>query len=957
MVNGGKTLLAALAVVLAFPFGPASAQKTGNVGIKALVQQHFDSISSDVDLKKLTVEKVTVSDKGRRLDVSLSQTFSYQRFRRELVDSIKAGLLRDLPEKYAGYSVGISSNGYPIEEMIPEWTLQKAPAGAGIAARPWKRDASRPLQPSQGLQGVTLAVTPSHGLYYDRGDTAWRYQRPALYCSREDLLTQSIAYPYLIPMLENAGAVVFCERERDWQENAVVTGPDYGGEYRETGTWSSVKTGGYNKDSLRIVPDSIPVVTRIANAGPGVSGATAMWVPDIPESGSYAVYVTYSSDSTRIDDARYIVYHTGGSTVFHVNQRMGGGTWLYLGSFQFEKGQGPAGMVSLDNSSAVNGTVSADAVRFGGGTATETREGLSVTAPRYLFGTRYYGSFAGAPDSVTFKYSGADDYREDIWARPYMANWAAGASDYNMKSPGLGVPVCTYFALHTDAGYNRGDTLYGSLGICTTNFNKGVLATGQSRLVSRGLADMAVSELLRDFKAATGRDWAWRGIWDKNYCESRETQMKSVLVELLSHQNFWDMKLALDPNFQFMAARSLYKAILKENRLMEGRDYVVQPLPVSSFRIDSNGDRLELRWQETPDSLEPTARADGYIVYCSVDGKGFDNGTAVKGNSYVMTPEKGRIYRFKVTASNSGGESMDSEILAACLVKGAKRTALIVNGFDRLGPPAVIENDSLLGFDIEADAGVQYRRSPILCGRQTVFDRSLMDLDEKLQTGASDSSLEGQLLAGNSFDYPYIHGQAFVNDGWSFVSCSRGAFADGKTPANRYAVVDLVLGFQKHSDTDATFNHDYSCFPGPMRQALDSYLGSGGSLLVSGSHVASDLSDPAQVEFARNRLHYSFASDLKDMETCTVDGRRIARFDIFREWNSERMGVRHPDVLKPESRAERMLTYGNSKNAAAVSFKNATYRSVVLGFPFECITSGRERDHVMKYILNYLIDK
>lgn len=962
MRHRGRALLTVLAALIAAPSSGVAAGKVSTPSLKAQVQQHFDSLKHDVDLGKLTVRKVTVNDKGRRLDIELSSTFSYLRFRRESVDSIYAGLLRDLPAKYSTYKVSISTNGYTVEEQIPAWSKSDIflTEGSSLAVDsrperiPWVRNDSRPAIPQKGLEGVTLAVTPSHGYYFDHGDTLWELQRPPLYCSREDLLTQSIAYPYLIPMLENAGALVSCERERDWQENCVVVGTGNGGIYRETGSWTDASTGGYSFDNSRIMPDGAGLTTRVARTGGRGDRATAMWVPEIPETGEYAVYVTYRSDSTRVTDARYIVYHSGGTTVFHVNQRIGGGTWVYLGTFSFEAGQGPQGMISLDNSSKMNGTVSADAVRFGGGTYTETQNSVTFSAPAYMFGTKYYGRRAGAPESVVSYYDGKDHYREDIWARPLMANWMAGSSVYNPESEGLGVPVEMYFALHTDAGYRYGDTIHGSLGICTTDFNKGLMALGDSRLRSREWADMAVSELIRDFKAATGRDWGWRGIWDKNYCESRVPVMQSILVELLSHQNFWDMKLALDPNFQFLAARSLYKSILKENVFRYGGLFVVQPLPVNHFRISREGDNLLLQWQETVDSVEASARPAGYIVYQSVDGKGFDNGTFVSTNSFTVTPEEGRIYRFKVTAWNEGGQSMDSEILSAAVVKGARRTALVVNGFQRLGPPAVIETDTSIGFDIKADAGVQYRRSPILCGEQVVFDRACQDLDEKSQTGASLHNMEGQLKAGNSFDYPYVHGQSLVQAGWSFISCSSESFTDGQTNMRLYQMVDLILGFQKGSATDATFGHDYSCFPERMRQALDSYLTSGGRLLVSGSYTASDLTDAASLEFARKQLHYSWAGTQVSDGCATVENRKTASFGIVRETDASRMGAAHPDVLKLEGKGDRLFTYSDGGLTAGIGVRTSAYRAVVLGFPYECISSGRERDDVMRVILNYL---
>ena len=46
-----------------------------------------------------------------------------------------------------------------------------------------------------------------HGIYYDQKKNKWKWQRPNLFCTNEDLFTQTIVVPYLIPMLERAGAV------------------------------------------------------------------------------------------------------------------------------------------------------------------------------------------------------------------------------------------------------------------------------------------------------------------------------------------------------------------------------------------------------------------------------------------------------------------------------------------------------------------------------------------------------------------------------------------------------------------------------------------------------------------------------------------------------------------------------------------------------------------------------
>lgn len=79
--------------------------------------------------------------------------------------------------------------------------------------------------------------------------------------------------------------------------------------------------------------------------------AFAQWIPRIPETGKYAVYVTYQTLPGSVSNAKYLVFHKGGVTEFLVNQQIGGGTWVYLGTFEFDKGTNDYGMVVLSNES------------------------------------------------------------------------------------------------------------------------------------------------------------------------------------------------------------------------------------------------------------------------------------------------------------------------------------------------------------------------------------------------------------------------------------------------------------------------------------------------------------------------------------------------------------------------------------------------------------------------------
>ena len=92
--------------------------------------------------------------------------------------------------------------------------------------KPWIKNESKKLNITEGLRGRHLCVWASHGRYYDQEKGFWKWQRPDLYSTTEDLFTQTIVVPYLIPMLENAGAIVFTPRERDWQRNEVIVDND-----------------------------------------------------------------------------------------------------------------------------------------------------------------------------------------------------------------------------------------------------------------------------------------------------------------------------------------------------------------------------------------------------------------------------------------------------------------------------------------------------------------------------------------------------------------------------------------------------------------------------------------------------------------------------------------------------------------------------------------------------------
>ena len=917
--------------------------------------------TSYANIGKCRLDRYELNHSKKALHVYANANFGYQPFTPENTEAIYRLLKQSLPGPVNYYDITIYADGKPIEELIPN-ILQKKQDKSRLWQRidykgaPWIQNMSRPYLASKGLEGRHIALWQSHGKYYKNNKGSWEWQRPRLFCTTEDLFTQSFVVPYIIPMLENAGAVVYTPRERDRQRNEVivdnntVTGKSiYIEEKSRKGKWKTSPLAGFARKRSVYTDGQNPFrdgTARFAATEKKPEKAFAQWIPDIPETGKYAVYVSYQTLPGSVSDAKYLVFHKGGVTEFKVNQQMGGGTWVYLGTFEFDKGTNDYGMVVLSNESKQKGVVCADAVRFGGGMGNISRGGSVSGLPRYLEGARYAAQWAGMPYGIYSPAERKNDYTDDINCRSRVINYMSGGSVYNPQEQGLGVPFEMTFGLHSDAGFSKEDELIGTLGIYTTGSNNGKLNAGISRYASRDLADMVLTGLQRDISAGFGIQWPRRSLWNRNYSETRLPGVPSMILELLSHQNFADLKLGHNPRFKFTVARSVYKSILKYTATMHGTDYVVQPLPVSNFSIaeGSKKNTFRLSWQAVDDPLEPTAKAREYIVYTRLGHGGFDNGTLVRDTKYTFEAEPGLVYSFKVTAVNRGGESFPSEILSAYKAKKSKGTVLIVNAFDRLSGPATIESNFIQGFDLKTDPGIPYISTPAYCGAQQSFDRSRIGRETKDGLGYSGSELEGMLIAGNTFDYPFIHGKAIQSaGGYSFVSCSDEAVENGFVRLTDYPVTDLIMGAEKQA------------FSPIMQQLITDYCRRGGNILVSGSYIGSNMNSPSALGFTENILKYSFGGSMGGKTSGTIYGANT-HFTIPCTVNEKTYAVPAPDCLTPVTPAYSTFIYTPGNYSAGIAYKG-NYRTFVLGFPFESIEGVQQRTRIMSAILGFFGSK
>ena len=824
---------------------------------------------------------------------------------------------------------------------------------------PWVENVSSPTNITKGLQNRHLSVWASHGRYYNKNKGRWTWQRPDLFCTNEDLFTQTIVVPYLIPMLENAGATVFTPRERDWQRHEVIVDNDdkvllpYYTEINVNRKWRDAKAKGFAADNKPCGNRTNPFrrgTTRMTEASPG-NECEISYQPRFAKGGRYAVYVSYATLPESVPDAQYIVYHKGRKTVFNVNQRMGGGTWTYLGTFDFAPGCNSDNRVVLTNASAYQGVVTADAVRFGGGMGVVERNGATSGLPKCLEGARYYAQWAGAPESVYRVKDGIDDYKEDIYSRPYMTNWLAGGSCFAPYSEGLGVPIELALAVHSDAGYAKDfSSIIGSLAICTTNASNGLLASGLTRRNSKTFASYLLDGVTKDISRTYGR-WNKRYLYDRNYAETRCADVPAAIIETLSHQNFPDMKFGLDPNFRFALARSLYKSILRFNSEMHDRPYVVTPLAPVNFSVDfAVADTVVLRWDAQPDAAEPTATPTYYILYTATGSSGFDNGIPVHGTACKIKLQPGVLYNFRLTAANEGGESFPTETISAAYNPGATQTILIVNGFNRLASPAVVNDATRQGFDLDADPGVSYGKTLGFSGKQICFDKTKAGMEGEGALGYCGNEMAGRIIMGNEFNYVATHAEAVMGAGkYNIVSCAKSALGRSITDLDKYGCIDLILGLEKD---DGWSLHRYKTFSPMMQALLSEYTSRGGNLLVSGAYVGSDMGTNKETKFLEDVLHLTPDGSSRPAYRNTISGMGTS-FNIYTMLNEDHYAATSIDHIKPLAPAFCALTDADGRSVC-VAYDGKSNRTFTMGFPFECITSAQKRAAIMRGILNFM---
>ncbi|MFH0843038.1 MAG: hypothetical protein V1903_10500 [Bacteroidota bacterium] len=957
-------------------------------------------------IAKPELDSIYITKNPAVISLFFKPELSYYPFREDSHDLFLQSFSKPLGKKFRDYRIEVITNSYTPDELIPNYFRTELPVDSArfpiqAGDKPLVVRGKDGLIFNKGLSGNSAALWNSHGYYFEMNIDRWEYQRAKLFGTVEDISITGFVIPYVTRMLENAGAIVYLPRERDIQLNEVIVDND-----RSTGNSEVVLH--LTNDKREEYKGFLLTDTLFSGYNPFLHGTSlrieadsVCFIPEIPEKGDYAVYVSYPLVRDNNQSVSYIINHTGGKTEYIVNQAIGGGTWIYLGTFRFNKGKNPAsGTVTVKGSGPGSDRIAVDAVKFGGGMGNvarrpsgeilanqqSVRENSADTVrqellnvedfswklsgkPRFLEAARYWLQYAGMPDTLVYSPNNyKNDYNDDYQSRGFWVNYLMGdpwSQGSELQPKGLGLPVDLSLAFHTDAGITSNDSIIGTLAICYTSADDGKFPDGTSRMASRDLSDIIQTQIVDDIRKNFNPGWTRRGLWDRPYSEARRPNVPSMLLELLSHQNLADMEFGIDPRFRLAVSRSIYKGILKYLAYVQNRDFAIQPLPVSGFAITPlQGKRVRLSWNPVVEEGEPTSVPERYRICTRTGDNGFNNGFIVESTSAdIELVSYDSVYSFKVTALNDGGESFNSEILSVGIRSQSQGNVLLVNGFDRISGPAWFDEGNMAGIAWWDDRGVADHYDLITLGDQYDFTRRNPWIDDDSPGwGASYSDMAGKVVPGNSFDFSYVHGKAVMAAGYSFCSVSDEYFVSTASDLSSFKHIDLIFGEEKTTPFfNDTLKHDFRIYTPEFIQKINELAEAGRNIFMSGSYVGSDLfipGDSSAIKFADAVLHFTHRTDhavrTGDVYSTDYAGRDFSGKIRFNTGYSPLLYTAEAtDAVEPVGRGAVCAFRYSENNASAGVIFSGGYKTVILGFPFETIISEEQRAALMKQILNF----
>ncbi len=301
----------------------ASAQNVSQ--LKDLLSQPLSNIYSEskVQPTKLKVDSIAINHQEQTIEIYAGLPLSYIPMREEIVNSIYDSIRNYLPYQQNKYVISVFTDQQEITNLIPNFyrhTIQKDKDRviAHEVSAPLTKNISSPIGSfSKGLQNNHIALWQSHGWYYEQKLSRWEWQRARIFQTVEDIYTQSYVVPFIVPMLENAGANVLLPRERDYNRTEIIVDNNKTVNsqslYRETNgktDWQDTSMPGFAHTKEFYLdgenPFKMGTARQIKTITEGKE-SLAEWFPAIARKDKYGVYVSYQSLDNSTEEAHYRV--------------------------------------------------------------------------------------------------------------------------------------------------------------------------------------------------------------------------------------------------------------------------------------------------------------------------------------------------------------------------------------------------------------------------------------------------------------------------------------------------------------------------------------------------------------------------------------------------------------------------------------------------------------------------
>lgn len=231
-MNIRKLTVISLTVLLSLAPVRTMAQST-----RAIFKQTADSLA--VLLQERTTVHVDLHvtkavKSGSAYDIHFNQELSDYHWTSDDIEWFKKKIEALAPAGYRGLKVGnVYANKTSLQDLVTPVLRNSGKPSDYKYRYPDIRTDSRAIVTRmdrkpypKGMSGRHIALWQSHGRYWSDDLQKWSWQRAPLFSTVEDMYTQSYVLPFLIPMLENAGAYVLTPRERDIQKYEVIIDND-----------------------------------------------------------------------------------------------------------------------------------------------------------------------------------------------------------------------------------------------------------------------------------------------------------------------------------------------------------------------------------------------------------------------------------------------------------------------------------------------------------------------------------------------------------------------------------------------------------------------------------------------------------------------------------------------------------------------------------------------------------